>query len=390
VRRNPGISEILDHIDVFKMQPKAVLRILFTGKNRKHRKIYQKIQCPNLKKEMNMIDLITQYMGIQLKNPIIAGACSLTADMESIKEIELAGAGALVVKSLFEEEIQIEQFKFDEDQEKYNNRNAEMTTIFPHLKHAGPKEHLYWVKKTKESVSIPVIASLNAVNRETWIEYAQRLQETGVDGLELNFFTVPKQFDLEGVSVEKEQLSILKMIKKNVSIPVAVKLSVLYSNPLNFISQLDQVGVDGFVIFNRFFEPDIDVDNEINILPFNLSKRSDYRLPLRFSGLLYGNIEGDICCSTGIFEADDVVKMLLSGANCVQVVSALYKNKTIHIRTLLEGITAWMKTRGYSSIDNFRGKLSKKNSSDPWAFTRAQYVKLLLNPEEIINNFPVV
>ncbi|MBN2008553.1 dihydroorotate dehydrogenase-like protein [candidate division KSB1 bacterium] len=337
-----------------------------------------------------MVDLTTQYMGLRLKNPIIAGASSLTADLDSIKNIERAGAAAIVTKSLFEEEIQIERFKFDEDLEKYNDRHAEMTTIFPHLEHAGSKEHLYWVKKTKDAVSIPVIASLNAVNGETWIEYAQQLEGTGVDGLELNFFAVPKQFDLEGAAIEKEQLNILKQIKKHISIPVSVKLSALYSNPLNFINQLDKIGVDGFVLFNRFFEPDIDVNKQKNRFPFNLSDRTDNRFPLRFAGLLYDHLEGDICSSTGIYEAEDVIKMLLAGAQCVQVVSTLYKNNIYQITKMLDQMTEWMKQKEYSSIDDFRGKLSKENATDPWAYTRAQYVRLLLNPDEIVNNFPVV
>ncbi|MEJ2629302.1 MAG: hypothetical protein P8078_12195 [bacterium] len=158
------------------------------------------------------MDISTTYMGIELKNPIIAGASNLTSDMKTIKEIEEAGAGALVTKSLFEEEIQLQKFKMDEDREKYSYRNAEMITIFPELEHAGPKEHLFWIRKTKETVSIPVIASLNAVHEETWVEYAQLLEETGVDGLELNFYAFPGKFERDPPSIEKEQISILKKI----------------------------------------------------------------------------------------------------------------------------------------------------------------------------------
>ena len=335
------------------------------------------------------MDISTTYMGIKLKNPIIAGASNLTSDMKTIKEIEEAGAGALVTKSLFEEEIQLQRFKMDEDREKYSYRNAEMITIFPELEHAGPKEHLFWVRKTKETVSIPVIASLNAVHEETWVEYAQLLEETGVDGLELNFYAFPRKFESDPRSIEKEQISILKKIKAKVKIPVAVKLSFFYTNALHFISQIDKVKVDGLVLFNRLFQPDIDVYKEKNMLPFNLSERSDNRLPLRYTGLLSGNIKADICSSTGIIEAEDVAKMILAGAASVQVVSSLYKNGIEHISKMLTNLQFWMKQKGYTSLHDFRGKMNQKNSTDPWVYTRSQYVRLLMNPKEIIDNYPV-
>lgn len=337
-----------------------------------------------------MVDLKTSYLGIELKNPIIAGASNLTADVETIEKIEEAGAGAVVLKSLFEEEVQLERFKFEEDQSKYNNRHPEMVTVFPELEHGGPKEHLYWVRKSKEAVSIPVFASLNAVNEETWIEYAGMLQDTGVDGLELNFYASPKEFESAGGEIEDQQISFLKKLKEKISIPLAVKLSPFYSNPLNFIKKLDGLGIDGFVLFNRFFQPDIDVSEEKNIFPFNLSIQKDNRLPLRFAGLLSEKINGDICTSTGIFDAEDVIKMILAGANCVQVVSALYKNKIDHIKKMLSGIEDWMNEKKYKSLNDFRGKLNKNNIADPWVYTRAQYVKLLLNPDEIKNNYPVM
>ncbi len=335
------------------------------------------------------MDISTTYMGIKLKNPIIAGASNLTSDMKTIKEIEEAGAGALVTKSLFEEEIQLQRFKMDEDREKYSYRNAEMITIFPELEHAGPKEHLFWVRKAKETVSIPVIASLNAVHEETWVEYAQLLEETGVDGLELNFYAFPGKFERDPRSIEKEQISILKKIKTKVKIPVAVKLSFFYTNTLHFIFQIDKVKVDGLVLFNRLFQPDIDVYKEKNILPFHLSERSDNRLPLRYTGLLSGNIKADICSSTGIIEAEDVAKMILAGAASVQVVSSLYKNGIDHIRKMLTNLKFWMKQKGYTSLNDFRGKMNQKNSTDPWVYTRSQYVRLLMNPKEIIDNYPV-
>jgi dihydroorotate dehydrogenase (fumarate) len=337
-----------------------------------------------------MPSLKTTYMGIELQNPIIAGASTLTSNMAAIKKLEEAGAGAIVISSLFEEQIQLERMKLEEDLTAYDNLDPEMINIFPHLEHAGPQEHLMWVRKAKESVNIPVIASLNAVSRETWVEYATLLQETGIDGIELNFYATPTDFEKDGTSIEEEQIAIVRDIRKALSIPISTKLSPFYSNPLHFISRLDAAGVNGFVLFNRFFQPDIDTDQEQNAFPSNLSHEGDYGLSLRFSGLLFGNIQRDICCNTGIFTGPDVVKMILAGATCVQVVSTLYKNRITHLGTMLQTVESWMENKGYQALADFRGRLSRKMSNDPWAYTRAQYVRLLLKPDPIAKRYPTV
>ncbi|MGQ9616784.1 MAG: dihydroorotate dehydrogenase-like protein [Spirochaetota bacterium] len=325
----------------------------------------------------------TTYMGIELKNPVIAGASRYTAHMDTIKKLEDSGVGAVVIASLFEEQIQLESLKLEEDLEQLKYRHPEMIEVFPDLKHAGPEEHLVWVKKAKESVNIPVIASLNAVNRDTWVEYASALEETGVDGLELNFFATPSDFKRSASDIEEEQIEIIREIRGKVRIPISVKLSTLYTNPLQFIKRIDDEGVDGFVLFNRFFEPDIDIRSESSVLNFNLSGENDHRLPLRFAGLLYGNIKADICSSTGIMQADEVIKMILAGATCIQCVTTLYKNDIKHLQTILEDLEKWMDEKGYKDIQSFRGKLSKKNTKDPWMYTRAQYVRLLTSPEPV-------
>jgi dihydroorotate dehydrogenase (fumarate) len=331
-----------------------------------------------------MASLKTSYMGIELKNPVIVGACSMTSNMGSIRRIEDEGAGALVFPSLFEEQIELERMKLEEELRTGSNLYAEMINIFPDMEHAGPSEHLMWVRKAKESVSIPVIASLNAINRETWTDYAVQLAGTGVEGLELNFYATPTDFNRDGSEVEDEQIAIVKEIKEKVKIPISVKLSVYYTSPLNFIRKLDEVGVNGFVLFNRFFQPDIDTEDEKNIFPFNFSSEIDNRLPLRYAGLLYGNVKADVCSSTGIILAKDVIKMLLAGSTCVQVVSSLYKHKVTHLKTFIEAMNRWMDDKGYGDIDSFRGHLSRKNSSDPWRYTRAQYVKLLLHSDQFM------
>lgn len=337
-----------------------------------------------------MTDLSIKYMGISLKNPIIVGASALTANMASIMEIEKAGAGALVTKSLFEEEIQLEHFKFDEDLEKGNYRYAEMITVRPNLKFAGPAEHLMWVRRAKEAVHIPVIASLNAVNRKTWFEYAKQLEAAGVDALECNLFASPGEIQKNGADIEKEQIDLVHELKQTVSIPVGVKLSFFYSNIGNVVRQMDQAGADGFVLFNRLFEPDIDINAEKLLHPFNFSHDTDYRLPLRYTGLLEGTVKADICCSSGIFKGEDVIKMILAGAAAVQTVRAVFAMGYGHIEKMLADIQTWMERKGYKNISDFRGKLSKRHSSAPWAYTHAQYAKLLMNSDIIINNFSIV
>jgi dihydroorotate dehydrogenase (fumarate) len=325
-----------------------------------------------------MADLSTTYLGKKLKNPVIVGANEYTANMDKIKQIEQAGAGALVIKSLFEEQIQLESLKLQEDLSKFAELNAEMTSIFPDLKHAGPEEHLMWVRKAKESVAIPVFASLNAINPETWLEYSELLAQTGVDGLELNFYAVPVDFEKSAGEIETEQIKIIREIKSRVKLPISVKLSPFYTNPLHFIARLDQEKVDGLVLFNQLFQPDINPVKEKHIFPFNLSEKKDQRLPLRFSGLLSGNVQADICASTGIFDGADVAKMLLAGADVVQIVSTLYRNSIDHISLILKDLEKWMNEKGYTRLDDFVGKLSQQNSQDLWAYRRAQYVKLLL------------
>jgi dihydroorotate dehydrogenase (fumarate) len=328
-----------------------------------------------------MADLKTRYMGIELSNPVIAGASDLTADIDAIKRIEDAGAGAVVLKSLFEEQIQLERFSLEEDQHRGEAVYAEMATIFPNFKHAGPKEHLMWVKKSRQSVKIPVIASLNAVERDTWLEYAQALVDQGVDGLELNFFAPPRDAETPGSRIEEEQLDVIGRLS-SLKVPIAVKLSQFYSNPLNFITRVDRAGARGLVLFNRFFHPDIDAESETVTQPFNFSVQADNRLTLRYAGLLYDAVDADVCASTGIMTGTDTAKMILAGSAAVQIVTALYKQGITVIGKILEDLSRWMQMKNYATIADFRGRLSRKNGKNPWAYTRAQYAKMLLNPKD--------
>ena len=331
-----------------------------------------------------MINLATNYMGIALKNPIIAGASSMSSDLAMLKKIEQAGAAAVVYKTLFEEQINLESAQFDDQLEANSGLHAEMTSLYPKLQHAGPEAHLVNMRKAKEALTIPVIASLNCLYDNTWVEYARLIEKTGVDGIELNFYFVPGDFEADGRSIEDVQLDLVKTIKTKITIPVSVKLSSFYSNPLNFISKLDKAGVNALVVFNRMFEPEINVQDVKHTAPFYLSHEGDYRLALRYAGLLYGNLKANVCGNTGIYQGNDVIKMLLAGADCVQVVSTLYKHKPEHIATMLSDIESWMESKKYSSIADFKGKLSKNNLKDPFVYKRGQYVDLLLASDQLI------
>ncbi|MBN1819894.1 MAG: dihydroorotate dehydrogenase-like protein [Prolixibacteraceae bacterium] len=337
-----------------------------------------------------MADLSTTYMGIKLKNPVILGASNLVMKPDTIREIVDSGIGAIVYKSLFEEQIQLESLQFDEELVEYENRNAEMTKLFPNLEHAGSKEHLYNVKKLKNSVDVPVIASLNALYEPTWIEYAKELEATGVDGLEINLYAVPGYFEVTGSSVEDKQVQIVKAVKSAVKIPVSVKLSLFYTNPLNFIKKVDEAGADAYVLFNRFFQPEINTETEEYHYPWELSSPKDHMMALRFAGLLFGNLDGSICVSRGIYTADDVIKMILAGADVVQIVSTIYKNQPAVVTDILTGLNDWMDKKGYKSLDEFRGKLSRRNMKDPFTYQRAQYVDILMKSEEIFKKFPMI
>lgn len=337
-----------------------------------------------------MAKLSTSYMGIPLKNPLILGACNLSTKPEVIKKLEEAGIAAIVYKSLFEEQIQLESLQLEEDITEYEERAAEMTRLFPALEHAGPREHLVNIRKLKESVNIPVIASLNAVYEVSWVEYAEELEKTGVDALEINLYSVPGYFEVSSGSIEEKQLEVIKAVRQAVKIPVSVKISPFYTNTLNFIKKVDEAGADAYVLFNRFFQPDIDIDKESFYYPWELTSEKDRMLSLRYAGLLHGNLDGDLCISRGIYTAEDVIRAILAGSNVVQVVSTVYKNQPEVIAEILEGMNKWMDGKKYASLDDFRGKLSRKSLKDPFAYQRAQYIDILSKSEAIFKKYPMV
>ena len=331
-----------------------------------------------------MADLRASYMGIPLKNPLIAGASSLTSNIGSIRKLEEEGVSALVISSLFEETIQLQSYKMEQDMSYFANLGAEIGNIFPSVEHAGPEEHLMWVRKAVEAVKIPVIASLNCTNTETWVEWSKKLEACGVKGLELNFFAVPTDPGDSAESVEQYQIETVTAIMKAVKVPVSVKLSPFYTSPLNVVKHLDAAGVAGFVIFNRLWHPEIDIATEKMSFPFHLSGPSDLGLPIRYVGLLRGQVKGSLCGANGVHSGADAVQMILAGADVVQAVSTFYKNGVKNAKTILSDIEAWMDRKGYASLEDVRGKLGYEKSNEKWKFKRAQYVRHLLNSEEYI------
>jgi len=327
-------------------------------------------------------------MGISLKNPLILGASNLVNNIDNLKKAEDAGIAAIVYRSLFEEQIQLEDYELDNQLEAYDERNAEMITLFPNLEHAGPKEHLLNLSKAKESVSVPLIASINAVYKESWVDYAKQIEETGVDGLELNFFAIPRDLTKSGHDIIQDQIEVLKAVKAAVKIPVSVKLSAFYTNILKTAGDLDKAGADGLILFNRLFEPDIDVEAEKHAAPWNLSTPGDHRLSIRYVGLLYDNVKASLVANNGIYEGSDVIKMILAGANAVEAVSTFYHNGVKHISTMLKEIEEWMDRKEYASLDDFRGNLSRKAINDPFVYKRAQYIDMILKSEEYFS--PIV
>jgi dihydroorotate dehydrogenase (fumarate) len=331
-----------------------------------------------------MTDLSVDYLGLKLKNPVIVGASGMTSDPVLVSRIGEVGAAAVVCKSLFEEEINLESLQFEKDLHEYDDINAEMITIRPQLKFAGPAGHLRLLENIKKTAGIPVIGSLNAVHDEIWLEYTEKMEKTGIDALELNFYSSHDLPDGDIGDREKSRLELIKKIRDRVRIPLSVKLSPYYSDIFGFVRKLDKIGINGFVLFNRFFHTDIDIERQIHTYPFTFGKKEDNRLPLRYAGLLFNRIKGSVACSSGITDHEDVVKMLLAGASAVQVVTTLYKNGISGISRIVSGLEDYMKRKRFGTIADFRGNLSrdKLKDRDIWIYKRTQYVKMLMQAGE--------
>ncbi|MCJ7513258.1 MAG: dihydroorotate dehydrogenase-like protein [Anaerolineales bacterium] len=326
-----------------------------------------------------MVDLKTTFMGIPLRSPIVVGASSVSAMVDRIAMAEQAGAGALVIRSLFEEQIQLDALRLQDDLSVGAESYSEALSYFPNLKHGDAAEHLMWVEKARKAVKMPLFASLNAVSPGAWSKYAAQLEATGIDGLELNVYAVEANPDKTPQAIELELYETVASVTSQVKVPVAVKLSPYYTSTSHIAHGLAQRGVQALVLFNRFLQPDIDPTSESLTNEMTLSEPAEIKLPLRWVALLHGRIQADLALSTGIHTGTDAAKALLAGATVVQTASALIKHGVPYLSTMLRQLEGWMEEKGYKTPDDFRGKLSQKKAPDPFIFERAQYVKLLLS-----------
>jgi dihydroorotate dehydrogenase (fumarate) len=326
-----------------------------------------------------MTNLKTTFMGIDLESPIVVAASSISSYMDRIEMAEKSGAGALVIRSLFEEQIMLEAQQFEEELAVGSESFPEALSYFPEIEHGGADEHLMWVEKARKAVKMPLFASLNAVTPGGWTKYARQLEETGINGLELNVYAVATDSRKTSTEIEKELYEIVDSVLNEVTIPVSVKLSSFYTSPLNVVHELAKRGVQGVVLFNRFLQPDIDPVEETLKSEMVLSSPEEMEIPLRHIALLYGRIDCDLALTSGVHSGLDAAKAILAGASVVQTASALLKNGIPYLSTMLRELEGWMEEKEYENLEVFRGKLSQKEAVDPFTFERAQYVKLLMN-----------
>jgi len=325
------------------------------------------------------MDFTTKYLGMKLKNPIIPSASPLSRDIGNIKEMEDAGAAAVVLYSLFEEQIEQDSLELHHHTTVHADSYAEAMNYFPEISDIkiGPDEYLKHIQKVKEAVDIPVIASLNGKSLGGWTNYAKKIEEAGANALELNIYFLATDINKSCSEVDKMYVDILKEVKKAVKIPVAVKLSPFFSSVASMAKQLDDAGADGLILFNRFYQPDIDLEN-LEVVPnVILSTPFASRLPLRWIAILYGRIKADLAATRGVMSAEDVLKMIMAGASATQMFSTLVKNGIGHIATVLTDITKWMEEHEYESLEQMRGSMSHKSVANPAAFERANYMKIL-------------
>ncbi len=325
------------------------------------------------------MDLTTTYLGLKLKNPVVPSASPLSHHLDTMKRLEDSGAAAIVMYSLFEEQIEHETKEFDHYMSYGTESFAEALSYFPapsDFNH-GPDEYVEDVRRAKQALGIPVIGSINGISTGGWTKYAQKIEQAGADALELNIYYIPTDPAMSGQEVENRYLQILESVKKSVRIPVAVKLSPFFSAMAHMATKLDRAGANGLVLFNRFYQPDIDLAN-LEVTPnVVLSSSQSLRLPLRWIAILYGKIHGSLAATSGIHDAEDVLKALMAGADITMMCSALLKHGPRHIAKVLEDLNRWMLEHEYVSVEQMKGSMSQRTCENPSAFERANYVKAL-------------
>jgi dihydroorotate dehydrogenase (fumarate) len=319
------------------------------------------------------------YMGLKLNSPIVVSACPLSEQTDNVVQMEDNGAGAVVLFSLFEEQILREEDKFSDVISKTTNSFAEASDYFPGLDdfNVGTDEYLENIRKAKERVNIPVIGSLNGITNDGWIYYSKLMEQAGADGIEVNIFFIPGDITMSSSTVEQRYINIIDAIKQTVKIPVAVKLNPYFSAMGNMSLQMKNAGADALVLFNRFYQPDFDIGKLAIKNDLHLSESSEIRLPLLWIGLLYGKLNLSLAATTGVQTATEVIKYILAGADVAMTASSLYKNGIPYLKTMNKDLQDWMTTMGFDSIESFKGSMSQQHISDPTAYERANYIKIL-------------
>jgi dihydroorotate dehydrogenase (fumarate) len=323
--------------------------------------------------------LNTKYLGLNLKSPIVVSACSLSEDTDNIVKMEDAGAGAVVMHSLFEEQIKLETERFQDVLDNTSDAFAEASDFFPHIDeyHTGTEEYLEKIRLAKQRVDIPVIGSLNGTTVSGWIDYSKQIEQAGADALEINIFYIPADMDISGSAVEHRYLNIITEVKNSVTIPVSVKLNPYFSAMGHMAARMQKEGADGLVLFNRFYEPDFDIDN-LRVIPnLQYSEPNEIRLPLHWIAMLYGRLPLSLAATSGVGSAHEVIKYLLAGADVTMTASALYKHGIGYIKTMHKHLDIWMYRMGFLSVDDFRGMLSQQHISDPTAYERGNYIRIV-------------
>lgn len=322
-----------------------------------------------------MADLTTHYLGLKLKNPLIAGSSGLSRSVKGVKELEENGAGAVVLKSIFEEEI---AFEYEDvlKEARAEGINLDQFDYYDYqIKDEKLVKYTNLISESKNSVSIPVIASINCVYSHEWIAFAKKLQDAGADALELNMFFLPSDFERTTEEKEKAYFQIIEKVQKIVSIPIALKISYYFSNLGPMIQQLSETGVAGLVLFNRFYNPDFDID-KLEVVSSNVfSNPSDLHMSLRWIAIMAERVSCDLAASTGVHDGQALIKQILAGANAVQVVSSLYQNGKGQIKPMLDTLEKWMTAKGFNTISDFKGKMSQAKSSNPAAYERVQFMR---------------
>lgn len=326
-----------------------------------------------------MIDLSTQYLGLNLRTPLVSSASPITQEISNIRRLEDAGASAIVLSSLFEEQLRLESQELDHRLSAGTDSFSEALTFFPRASEfqLGPEEYLEHIRRAKRAADVPIIASLNGSTVGGWIQYAKQIEQAGADALECNIYFIPTDPTLPGDAVERTYIEIVRAVKAAVSIPVAVKLSPFFSNMAYTAKQLEQAGADGLVLFNRFYQPDIDLD-ELEVVPnVLLSTPQALRLPLTWIGILYGRVKVNFAATSGVHTFEDVLKLLMVGADVTMFCSALFKHGVYHLHDVERDMVRWMEDHEYESVQQMRGSMSQLRCADPAAFERAQYMRAI-------------